>query len=226
MSSGGGLHSSYIIFHRAQRDHERLQESYKQWLAKREKIKQDIVKQIATINESGTSAKKATKLSKLNAQLSAFEEEEAEQADAELLESSPHARPCHRPAYRKLAFEIAIKQSEERKSIAEEIYNAALAANPSLARAKPASSEPVESPESEAQEAPPPSPPLSPEAAPSSGSNPMMNKLKKFDAFLMRLESGRGMTKTFAPDRQNPSYSRWSPRAGTFEPGRPKPAPS
>lgn len=221
MSSGGGLHSSYIMFHRAQRDHERLQQSYKQWLAKRDKIKQDLVKQIATINDSGPSAKKVTnKLSKLNAQLSAFEEEEAEEADPELLESSPHARPCHRPAYRKLAFENAIKQSEERKSLAEEVYNAALAANPSLARAKPARSEPV----SEAQDAPPPSPPLTPEA--SSGFKPMMSKLKKIDAFLSKLESGRGMTKTFTPDRQSPSYSRWSPRAGTFEPGRPKPPPS
>ncbi|KAA1066945.1 hypothetical protein PGT21_011979 [Puccinia graminis f. sp. tritici] len=224
MSSGTvGIHSSHIMFHRAQRDYERLQQTYNQWLKKREKTKQDILKQITTINEAGHDPKKSTKLlSKLNAQLSAFEEEEAEVADAELLQHSPHARPCHRPAYRKLAFENALKQSEEKKRLAEEVYNAALAARQSAAGAEAAPSQPAEP--AEAAEAPDEAAaPLSPETGTSSAPKPM-SRLKKIDAFLTRLESGKGMTKTFAPDRQSPSYGKWSLRAGTFQPGRAKPA--
>lgn len=225
MSSGAiGVHSSYIMFQRAQRDHDRLQESYKQWSTKREKTKQDLVKQIASINESGLDPKKTTnKLSKLNAQLSAFQAEEDEVPDADLLQSSPLARPCHRPAYRRLAFENALKQSEEKKRLAEEVYNAAVAAKQSSTGAPAAPSEPAESPPVEAEDAPPPTPPLSPEAT--SSSKPM-SRIKKIDAYLTRLESGKGMTKTFAPDRQGPSYGKWSLRAATFEPGRAKPASS
>ncbi|OAV96144.1 hypothetical protein PTTG_02158 [Puccinia triticina 1-1 BBBD Race 1] len=220
MSSGNvGIHSSHIMFHRAQRDYERLQESYNQWLKKREKTKQDILKQIASINEAALDAKKSAKLSKLKAQLSAFEEEEAEVPDAELLQHSPHARPCHRPAYRKLAFENALKQSEEKKRLAEDVYNAAQLAKQASA---PVPSEPAAEPaEAEAQEAPPPTP----EAATSSVPRPM-SRIKKLDAYLTKLESGRGMTKTFAPERQSPTYGKWSLRAGTFQPGRDKPASS
>ncbi|POW16144.1 hypothetical protein PSTT_01657 [Puccinia striiformis] len=165
-------------------------------------------------------------LSKLNAQLSTFEAEEAEIADAELLASSPHARPCHRPAYRKLAFENALKQSEEKKNLAEDVYNAAMLAKQSASGGgEPASSEPAEpAEEAEAEEAAPLSPETTTASNTGNGSKPM-SRIKKLDAFLTRLESGKGMTKTFAPDRQSPSYGRWSLRAGTFEPGRAKPAP-
>lgn len=218
-----GLHSSQIMFQRYRRDHERLLASYNEWVRKREKRLNTLNSQIDSIKQSSDPESKQAKklLSKLESDLATFQEEESEVPDPEILKNYPHSHRCHRPAYRKLAFQLALEEFETRKKLAEDVYNKALSLR-NGGEVKSSSEEPIDSSEGAAENS---TPPTSSSTANSiaTAEGKKMSAIKRFDSFLTRLESGKSMTKTFSPRPESGSertYSRWALRASPFQPHR------
>ncbi|MBW0540560.1 hypothetical protein O181_080275 [Austropuccinia psidii MF-1] len=107
-------HSLKILCARAARDHQRLLQNYQEWLSRRENRKRSLISKIDRIQSSSdeVKARSTNTLAKLQAEVDKMTNEDNETADRELLDKFPYALPIQKPAYKRLALQIAIEQSE------------------------------------------------------------------------------------------------------------------
>ncbi|KAG0141801.1 hypothetical protein CROQUDRAFT_51171 [Cronartium quercuum f. sp. fusiforme G11] len=135
------VHSCNVLYSRAKREHLELETGHQIWLAQREKKRRGFITQLdrlkAVLNNldpadqssSGLKKRKATEgaMAKTQVELDKMEREDQESADPEMLRRYPHSITCQRPAYRRLAYQLAIERSEGRIKKAEEARDLALA---------------------------------------------------------------------------------------------------
>ncbi|MBW0466682.1 hypothetical protein O181_006398 [Austropuccinia psidii MF-1] len=108
------LHSLNIHCNRAARDLKRLEKEYQAWLHRREKRREQLVVKIKKIQSSSREAKfrSVNTLIRLEDELDKMRDEDNEKAYRELLERQDWL-PYRKPAYKKLAFEIALEKNRE-----------------------------------------------------------------------------------------------------------------
>lgn len=135
------VHSCNVLYSRAKRDHTDLENGYQVWLAQREKKRRGFITQLDRQNailaaldgaeQSSSSAKKRkaaeASIAKTQAELDKMDNEDKETADPEILKRYPHSITAQRPAYRRLAYQLAAERSEARIKKAEEARDLALA---------------------------------------------------------------------------------------------------
>ncbi|KAH9822209.1 hypothetical protein DFH28DRAFT_446034 [Melampsora americana] len=135
------VHSCNVLYSRAKRDHTDLENGYQLWLAQREKKRRGFNTQLDRQNailasldgadQSPSSLKKRkaaeAQIAKNQAELDKMDQEDNETADPEILKRYPHSITAQRPAYRRLAYQLAAERSEARIKKAEEARDLALA---------------------------------------------------------------------------------------------------
>ncbi|MBW0543205.1 hypothetical protein O181_082920 [Austropuccinia psidii MF-1] len=118
-AAASSLHTLNLLCHRAERDIKNLEEEYQAWVRRREERRQHLLVQLKKIQSSSRKTQfcSSNTMISIQAELDKMRDEDNEKAYRELLERQDSLRqdslPYRKPAYKKLAFEIALEKNRE-----------------------------------------------------------------------------------------------------------------
>ncbi|MBW0522112.1 hypothetical protein O181_061827 [Austropuccinia psidii MF-1] len=141
-TAASSLHSHNIRCNRAERDLKKLEEEYQAWLRRREERRQYLLAQLKKIQSPSRGGKfcSLNTVASLEDELEKMREEDNERADRERLDRE-EMLPFRKPAYKKLAFEIALEKNRKALQKANEERDAIVSQNKDKGKGKATPSE-------------------------------------------------------------------------------------